>query len=448
MKAWVWLIIASVGMVMMVAAYSWRGHVDQLTPWASGVIVVSPEVLTERTTPVQAIPARARLLSSSDVAEILLFATGGSAASQSPRRERPGEGQADRAAAFDGGHRRRRAPVGSAARVGPRRDPGRSQDRAAQTLMVGGRSLKVVGVLKPGLALFATSFLVPPDAANDTLFPTAVPSVLHAWLVRTTVDELRNARFRKPLEEVFPPANYAWITVVDRLPPRSFYLYLCGLAIFLLGGSAMHRTLSLALGQGDGAFSSAPLLEMKARPRLVWGVHLAYFGVVIAGSLLSFAQPDAQTVLLAKVREAGIEEQSSGHRGPGLLERKHSARRGRDIADQLFDRLTGLYHAAVDGATGCRNPAGGHSRSRVGALARTGDTGSGPGHAAALADNAARGRRVHPCHALRPADSNSCRGAGWGQSVHAIWPGLLLNLKAQLWIATYWRWRRSMRPPR
>ena len=31
------------------------------------------------------------------------------------------------------------------------------------TLIVGGQSLKVVGVLKPDLALFANSFLVPPD---------------------------------------------------------------------------------------------------------------------------------------------------------------------------------------------------------------------------------------------------------------------------------------------
>ncbi|MFI5459875.1 MAG: hypothetical protein ACHRXM_31020 [Isosphaerales bacterium] len=51
-------------------------------------------------------------------------------------------------------------------------------------------------------------------------------------------------------------------------------------------------------------FFAGPLLEMKARPRLVWGVHLVYFGLVIAGSLLIYELADAQVVLLGKVREA------------------------------------------------------------------------------------------------------------------------------------------------
>ena len=69
-----------------------------------------------------------------------------------------------------------------------------------ETLIVGGQSLKVVGVLKPDLALFATSFLVPPKDSTDAtnkLFPAVVPSVLHAWLVRASAEELRDEKFRK-----------------------------------------------------------------------------------------------------------------------------------------------------------------------------------------------------------------------------------------------------------
>ncbi len=51
-------------------------------------------------------------------------------------------------------------------------------------------------------------------------------------------------------------------------------------------------------------FLAGPLLEMKARPRLVWGVHIVYFGLVIAGSLLTYKFGDAQVVLLGTVREA------------------------------------------------------------------------------------------------------------------------------------------------
>ena len=60
---------------------------------------------------------------------------------------------------------------------------------------------------------------------------------VNAWLVRASADELKGAGARKPLEAVFPPEKYAWITPLDRLEPRTVYWYLCGLAIFLLGGS-------------------------------------------------------------------------------------------------------------------------------------------------------------------------------------------------------------------
>ena len=161
--------------------------------------------------------------------------------------------------------------------------------------------------MKPGLALFASSFLVPPDDATNKLFPAAVPSVLHAWLVRGSAEELRDAKVRKRLEEVFPPEKYAWVTALG--PARASDL----LSVSVRPGDfppgrlrRAHRTLSLAGGkQGRIARSfGRPLLEMKARPRLVWGVHLVYFGLVIAGSLLIYELPEVQVVLLGKVREA------------------------------------------------------------------------------------------------------------------------------------------------
>ena len=112
----------------------------------------------------------------------------------------------------------------------------------------------------------------------------------------------------KQLEESFPPKKYAWITPQDRLEPRTFYLYLSGLAILLLGGSGaligLFRWLAGKVQRRLGPSLPAPLLEMKARPRLVWGVHLVYFGIVIAGSLIIYELADAQLVLLGKVREA------------------------------------------------------------------------------------------------------------------------------------------------
>ena len=72
------------------------------------------------------------------------------------------------------------------------------------------------------------------------------------------------------------------------------------------------------LADGDGTFDdvnepvvtkrrpswwASPLLEMEQRPRLVWAVHLAYFGLVIVGSVLIYELPVVQAVFLTFVRE-------------------------------------------------------------------------------------------------------------------------------------------------
>ncbi len=308
MKAWIWVIVAAAGFAVMLAAYASRERLDSTAPWASGLIVIGPEAPAEKGGQAGAIPARLRLLSSDDVAELLLFAMGDLAA--------------DKALGVKGQVRVKliELPLADAGIVAATLQSGRLPDAGRdeilagakleprETLLVGGRSLKVVGVLKPGLALFASSYLVPPEAiptdATNKLFPTEVPSVLHAWLVRASAEELRDDKLRKALEESFPPNKYGWVTPQDRLEPRSYYLYLSGLAIFLLGGSGaligLFRWLARMV---TSPFFAAPLLEMKARPRLVWGVHVVYFGLVIAGSLLIYKLPEAQVVLLSKVRE-------------------------------------------------------------------------------------------------------------------------------------------------
>jgi hypothetical protein len=48
----------------------------------------------------------------------------------------------------------------------------------------------------------------------------------------------------------------------------------------------------------------APLAELRDRPRLAWGIHLCYFGVVIAASLLIHQLPAVQTVFLSIVQDA------------------------------------------------------------------------------------------------------------------------------------------------
>ena len=293
------------------------------------------------------------------------------------------------------------------------------------TVNVGVHTLKVVGVLKPGLTFFADSYLIPPGAANDKLFSATVPTVVDAWLVRSSAEEQRDGRVRKRWEAVFPPEKYAWVTAEERLEPRTYQLYLAGLAVFLLGGSGaligFYRWLSAKI---TAPILAAPLLEMKARPRLVWGVHLVYFGIVIGGSLLISAMPEAQLVLVAKGREALASKN-------GIL----------GIAGQAYLSGNIPFAAAVTFAVNYL----------LGSLAYiTLPSILVPGSAILLASiravgwglilaplprplalgmlphsshDASGGRRLHPGDNFRPVDPDPCRQTQPGrESVHAIRP--------------------------
>ena len=100
---------------------------------------------------------------------------------------------------------------------------GQRQDRAGarntdrrRTVAQGGRSSEArARTLLPPRSSF------PPDDATSKLFPAVVPSVLHSWLVRGSADELRDEKFRSHWKRSFPPRNFAWVTPVTALEPRT-----------------------------------------------------------------------------------------------------------------------------------------------------------------------------------------------------------------------------------
>ncbi len=335
MKSWIWLIVAAVGWALMLASYTSQSRLDPSAPWSSGSIVIGPVVTHEKesskpagkttTTPKApapespaeegsfpgAIPVRLRLLSANDFAETILNMAGD---------EAPEKAVGTKAhvrlklieVPFD------KADLGaSALQSGRLPEAGRDEIVAGarlahrDQLVVGGRSLKVVGVLKPDIALFADSLLIPPSEAASGLFPAVVPSVLPARLVRMPADGLRDEKTRKDFEKAFPSPKYAAFAPTERLDSRPFYGYVAGLALLLFGGSGVligfFRWLAGRPGMSTKAgarFLAEPLVEMSRRPRLLWTVHLVYFGIVIAGSVLIYEQPEVQTVLLGKVVEA------------------------------------------------------------------------------------------------------------------------------------------------
>ena len=73
---------------------------------------------------------------------------------------------------------------------------------------------------------------------------------------------------------------------------------------------------------------------MEQRPRPVWGVHLVYFGLVIASSVLVYQLPDIQAILLSNVNDALERAVLTTRIGrQGLWFRQHPSRRGDDVCD-------------------------------------------------------------------------------------------------------------------
>jgi len=321
MKPWIWLVVAAVGWSMMLAGYTSRARLDSSAPWSSGLIVIGPVETKgkggEKGTPAEegtlpgAIPVRLRLLSANDAAELLLIFLGDAAperaiGTKAHVRVKLIELPLDKAGVDSSALESGRLPEAGRDEI----IAGARVERRDQ-LLVGGRSLKVVGVLKPDVALFADSFLIPPSDSASKLFPAVVPSVLPARLVPMPAERLRDEKTRKDFEKAFPTEKYAAFAPSERLDSRPFYLYLAGLALLLLGGSGaligFFRWLAARPGMSTKAgahFFAEPLVEMSRRPRLLWAVHLLYFGIVIAGSVLIYEQPEVQTVLLGKVGEA------------------------------------------------------------------------------------------------------------------------------------------------
>jgi hypothetical protein len=329
MRAWCWLFVAAAGWGVMLAAYATRARPDPKASWAHTVLVIGPDLPTELADVGPTTKVKVRLLPAGEQTEAII--RGVSLAQRElalkfalELRSKlflvPADGAKVDASSLQSG----RLP-----------EAGRDEVIAGASavhcdrLTVGDRDLEVVGVLKPGPGPLRDSYLIPASETADGLFSEFDPSVREATLVHLSGEPLsHNRKILQKLQKGLPAATYTLAIPLDWVEPQATYLYLAGLAVFLLGGSGAIIGAFRALGtwtrrtlvapdqdrpHGPSEQSpmkrrpswwTAPLLEMEARPRLVWGVHLAYFGLVIVGSLLVSRLPEVQTILTSNVREA------------------------------------------------------------------------------------------------------------------------------------------------
>jgi len=331
MRAWFWLVVAVLGFGMMSAAYFTRVKPDPLALWAHGCIAIGPEPAREGPLvpgTMLSKPVRLRLLPAIDRTEAILKAMEQAAPGKAFNLQAQLRPKLIVLPFKESGIDETSLQSGRLPAVGKDEVLAGATANQGGQVVTGDRSLQVVGRLKPDLALFADSFLIPPsDAAND-LLPLGDQAVHQATLIHLQSDQFSLRKTHEQLETALPSAKYTKVMTQDRLDPTSYYRYLAGLAVMLLGGSgaliglfrwAAERSRPRGLAGDDGNLDGwdgpaatkarpnwlvAPLVEMQMRPRLVWGVHLAYFGIVILGSVLIYQLPDVQTAFLSTVRDA------------------------------------------------------------------------------------------------------------------------------------------------
>jgi hypothetical protein len=369
MRAWFWFVLAVLGFLLMSAAFYGRVQVNPHAPWAHGLIAIGPDRSGEMHAPagVLEIPARLRLLPAVKRIEALLEALEQglpSKASSLKARLRPKlfalslqESRIDEASLQSG-----RLPA-----IGKDEVLAGAGVTPGDQITVGSQSLKVVGRLKPDLRLFADCYIIPASETANQLFPAGDPAVLRAALLQLTSEQSGQRSVLEQLEKDFPPEKYTRVMPEDRLDPTSYYRFLAGLAVMLLGGSgaliglyrwgagrlqahspfaedrqlesplepapqkAPSRSHAESLSELENRSGlawalhlvyvgviflgsllvketltslAASLLELRRRARLVWGVHLAYFGLVILGSIWIHEMPEVQTAFLSLVEEA------------------------------------------------------------------------------------------------------------------------------------------------
>lgn len=304
MRAWSWVVVAVSGFGVMLGAYSTRPQPLAGSPFAHGFLFIGPEPAKDVRPPGRVVPTRIRLLPADDRAEGLLKVM---------ERAMP-----DKAQRLRWQLRRKliALPLSEAGidagslQAGRLPEAGRDEALAGagstrhDRVVAGDRTLSVVGVLKAVVSLPSDCYLVPSSESARYLVPPGDPSVHAGTVVGLTPEQFRDRELLRRLEAALPSPTYTMLMPLGRLGPGTYYFYLAGQAALLIGGSgALIGLYHWLASRVRRPWLAAPLREMDRRPRLVWGVHLAYFGLVMAASVLIYRLPEVQAVLLSLVRD-------------------------------------------------------------------------------------------------------------------------------------------------
>ena len=305
MRPWIWAVLAAAGLGLMLMSYQQWVRGDPEAPGAFGLLFVGDGEPASKVDVGTTSSTRLRYLPVDSTVEAMLKGVqtamaNGARSVEAQVRPKLIELPVDEMGMLVGWLKEGRMP-----------EPGRDELLAGPQVSLGdhpsvaGRKFDVVGVLRPSVALFAEGYLIPKGPSSAPIFPDGDPSVHRVTIVRMTATEFGDRKNLVRMMEAYPAKSFTAIRPSVRLEPKAFFSYLAGQCLFLLGGTGLMIGLYRWLaGRFDSSVLGPPLRELATRPRLLWGVHLAYFGLYVLGAIIIYQLPILQTVMMAAVGQA------------------------------------------------------------------------------------------------------------------------------------------------
>src|SRR5271165_5003430 len=290
MRTWAWAVPAVLGLALMILSFDRLLKVDPEAPWAHGFLCIGQGEAAKPLDVGTRISTRLRYLPASALDQAMLTGVGGAA----PKIRAVLEVRL-RSKLIE-------LPLDAMSLLAGRLREGRLPERGKDEVLAGS-PLKVVGVLQPSVGLFSDSYLVPQDKSLDGVFPKSELAVQPVEVIRLSAGEFGDRKILAQVIEAFPRESFILLGPQVRSDPRGFALYLSGQGLFLLGGTGLliglYRWLA---GRVTWPVLAEPLQELARRPRLLWGVHLVYFGLFVVGAVAIYQLPTLNTVLMAAVQ--------------------------------------------------------------------------------------------------------------------------------------------------
>jgi hypothetical protein len=315
MKTMFWWLVACIGLAVMARAYeAERPADDDSARFSSGLIVVlkSGSHGTDAPVPFQATKAQVRHLPIAGFAEAIAKIVSEGNADRGRHLQFALSEKLFELSLQDAGVTESMLSWGRLPRAGEHEVLAGDQASHHDGIDIDGRSFPVVGGLQRDAALFARSYLLPRDLVHSRAIGEGSDAVRSAFLIPLRLDQLGNNHIHEQLAERFPLDRFDTIAASLRTGRGPFFAYLLGQALLCFGGSGgLIGLYAAAARRVRWPVLHDPLSQLSINRRLIWGVHLVYFGLYFLAAVVVYQMPDIQTTLFS-----ATQEDFSGRDGP------------------------------------------------------------------------------------------------------------------------------------